>query len=83
MILNLMRIEDVDPENMVRCSLHQFQCDKALPALSRRSNALLDEYGALQIEREEQVKTYFKLSKHIERVSLVISYTCSASRRCA
>jgi ATP-dependent RNA helicase DOB1 len=33
MLLNLLRVEDADPEKMMSLSFHQFQNEKAAPAL--------------------------------------------------
>jgi ATP-dependent RNA helicase DOB1 len=36
MLLNTMRIEDTDPEYVIRRSLHQFQNEKQIPEMKRK-----------------------------------------------
>ena len=36
MLLNLLRVEDADPERMMALSFHQFQNERAIPAMQAR-----------------------------------------------
>jgi len=46
MLLNSIRIEDTEPEYVIRRSFHQFQNDKALPEMQGKLNSLQSEFDA-------------------------------------
>ena len=48
MLLNLMRVEDVDPEYLLRASFHQFQREQDAPALITQAEGL--EQAAEQVD---------------------------------
>ena len=54
MLLNLMRIEDSHPEQMIRKSFHQFQNDRATPEIYRKRKELQEELDKIVIEHEDQ-----------------------------
>jgi hypothetical protein len=39
MVLNMMRVDTLDPEHLMSRSFHQFQMDRAMPDLQRRASA--------------------------------------------
>jgi ATP-dependent RNA helicase DOB1 len=52
MLLNLMRIEDSHPEQMIRKSFHQFQNDRATPEIYKKKKELQDELNKIVIVNE-------------------------------
>ena len=54
MLLNLMRIEDSHPEQMIRKSFHQFQNDRATPEIYRKMKELKEELAAISLSNEEE-----------------------------
>ncbi|RNF06470.1 superkiller viralicidic activity 2-like 2 [Trypanosoma rangeli] len=58
MVLNLLRVEDVDPEFMMRHSFAQFQRLRNRPALERRAAALTEEIASIQFDHEEVFRQY-------------------------
>jgi ATP-dependent RNA helicase DOB1 len=64
MVLNMLRVEDADPEHLLRSSFHQFQQEQSAPALEAKAAELQAEAAAVTLpgaegaEAEEQVGTY-------------------------
>ncbi|XP_076946551.1 DExH-box ATP-dependent RNA helicase DExH9-like isoform X2 [Bidens hawaiensis] len=61
MLLNQLRSEDGDPENLLRNSFYQFQADRAIPDLERQMKVLQDERDSIQIEEEDSLEDYYSL----------------------
>ncbi|KAF3439318.1 hypothetical protein FNV43_RR17595 [Rhamnella rubrinervis] len=61
MLLNQLRCEDGDPENLLRNSFYQFQADRALPDLEKQAKDLELERNSIVIEEEESLKNYYDL----------------------
>lgn len=61
MLLNQMRCEESNPEELLRNSFYQFQCDCALPQLQDRVLKLEEEKDAIHIEDEDNIKNYYGL----------------------
>eukprot|EP00743_Colponemidia_sp_Colp-15_P003213 GILK01003472.1.p1 GENE.GILK01003472.1~~GILK01003472.1.p1 ORF type:complete len:1034 (+),score=223.64 GILK01003472.1:50-3151(+) len=67
MLLNLLRVEDADPEYMIRRSFHQFQNDRQFPEMERKLNALEAERDSIEIPDEQTVAEYYMIKSQIER----------------
>ncbi|KAJ3342487.1 ATP-dependent RNA helicase mtr4 [Gonapodya sp. JEL0774] len=63
MILNLLRVEDVQPEEMLRMSFFQFQNAAKLPDLEAELNSLIAERDAISIADEATVTAYHEIQK--------------------
>lgn len=61
MLLNQIRSEDSDPENLLRNSFYQFQADRAVPDLERQIKDLQVERDSIIIEEEDSVENYYSL----------------------
>lgn len=61
MLLNQLRCEDGNPENLLRNSFFQFQADRAIPGLERQAKQLEDERDSIIIEEEDSLKNYYSL----------------------
>jgi len=70
MLLNLMRVEDVDPEYLLRASFHQFQQESEAPALEIQADGLQAQAEAIVIgegskEEDDQVDEYYQLNQQL------------------
>ncbi|KAL4426270.1 hypothetical protein ABPG77_009885, partial [Micractinium sp. CCAP 211/92] len=68
MLLNLLRVEGVDPETLMSRSYRQFQLERGLPALEERVQRLEAERDAIQVDQEEKVKEFLALSQQLEKL---------------
>ncbi|RLN48431.1 hypothetical protein BBJ28_00000073 [Nothophytophthora sp. Chile5] len=68
MLLNLLRVEDADPEYMIKQSFHQFQNEQAAPALEEALERAREEKDQILIKNEEEVAQYYYLSKSLVRL---------------
>ena len=75
MLLNLMRVEGVDPETLIKKSFHQFQSDKALPGFEKRLIELEEQYNQMIITDEEIVRDYYTIRMQLERLRTLMRDT--------
>lgn len=68
MLLNLLRVEDADPEYMIKQSFHQFQNEQAAPALEDALERTREERDQIVIKNEEEVAEYFYLSRALVKL---------------
>ncbi|GFP95072.1 superkiller viralicidic activity 2-like 2 [Phtheirospermum japonicum] len=61
MLLNQIRSEDGDPENLLRNSFFQFQADRAIPDLEKQAKLLEEERNSIIIEEEDSLENYYSL----------------------
>ena len=61
MLLNMLKVEDASPEELMKRSYRQFQMERTLPALQATLAALEEERDSIMIEDEEQVEKYAEL----------------------
>jgi ATP-dependent RNA helicase DOB1 len=74
MLLNMMRVEDVDPEYLLRASFHQFQQEDEAPALTEQASQLEAQAQSIAIpstnfsenERELVLEDYYEMTKQLE-----------------
>lgn len=60
MLLNMLRVEDVDPEYLLRASFHQYQQESEAPALEAQADQAEAEANAIEVVpdgSEEDVAT--------------------------
>ncbi|KAL5593976.1 uncharacterized protein BROUX77_007323 [Berkeleyomyces rouxiae] len=65
MVLNLLRIESVSPEFMLKNCFHQFQNTASLPALENTMMELQHERDNLVISDEASIKEYYTIRQQI------------------
>ncbi|KAG7365306.1 DEAD/DEAH box helicase domain protein [Nitzschia inconspicua] len=68
MLLNLMRVEDVEPEFLLRASFHQFQREKEAPALLMQAEELEKQAEDVDLgstEDAELAKEYYKMDQQL------------------
>lgn len=68
MLLNLLRVEDADPEYMIKQSFHQFQNEQAAPALEEALERTREERDQIVIKNEEEVAEYYYLSRSLVKL---------------
>ncbi len=70
MLLNMMRVEDVDPEYLLKASFHQFQQESEAPALEIQADDLQAQAKAIEIgngskEEEDKASQYYQLNQQL------------------
>merc|ERR1711957_832714 len=68
MLLNLLRVEDVEPEYLLRASFHQFQREKDAPALMAQAEYFLNQAENLNLgsnDEAELAKEYYKMDQQL------------------
>ena len=68
MILNLLRVEEVDPEYLISRSFYQFQVEKQKPELQKQLAELEVEKNQIHIENEEVLAEYFSIRVQLEKL---------------
>ena len=63
MLLNLLRVEDADPEFMILQSFRQYQNEQKVPELEDQINALTIQKEDISIDHEEEVAQFYHLDK--------------------
>ena len=67
MLLNLMRVEDADPEKMMALSFHQFQNERSVPEMQAELARLEEEARSVHVVDEAAVADYYLLCAAIEQ----------------
>jgi ATP-dependent RNA helicase DOB1 len=76
MLLNLMRVEDVEPEFLLRASFHQFQREKEAPALIAQAQDLENDAESIEVGSSEEVelaKEYYQMDQQLLLIKQKIS----------
>ncbi|XP_078095944.1 exosome RNA helicase MTR4 [Mustelus asterias] len=68
MVLNLLRVEEINPEYMLEKSFYQFQNYKAIPGVVERLRVLEGQYNEIEIPNEESVVTYYKIRQQLAKL---------------
>ncbi|KAI4332431.1 hypothetical protein L6164_017340 [Bauhinia variegata] len=82
MLLNQMRSEDGDPENLLRNSFYQFQADRAIPDLEAQIKALEEERESMVIEEEDSLKNYYNLLEQYRSLNKEVRDIVLSPRYC-
>ncbi|XP_024538268.1 DExH-box ATP-dependent RNA helicase DExH9 [Selaginella moellendorffii] len=82
MILNQMRCEESNPEDLLRQSFHQFQSDRSLPILEQRVKNLEEERASVLIEEEEKLAEYYSSVNQLRKIKNQIREIILAPRSC-
>jgi len=72
MLLNLLRVEDIDPEFMLRRSFHQFQHERGIPKAELRLGELTKERDEIILDNEESLAEYHSLKEQIKKLNSFI-----------
>eukprot|EP00063_Salmo_salar_P019360 XP_013994195.1 PREDICTED: superkiller viralicidic activity 2-like 2 isoform X2 [Salmo salar] len=68
MVLNLLRVEEINPEYMLEKSFYQFQHYRAVPGVVEKMGKLETMYNAIEIPNEESVVTYYKIRQQLAKL---------------
>ena len=82
MVLNMLRVEDADPENILRSSFHQYQQEQSAPALEEKAEELQKEANAMAIESEDSVADYFASEQLLQRTQADMAVTIRQPTHC-
>ncbi|XP_028830496.1 exosome RNA helicase MTR4 isoform X1 [Denticeps clupeoides] len=69
MVLNLLRVEEINPEYMLEKSFYQFQHYRAVPGVVEKVQKLEEKYNSLEIPNEESVVTYYKIRQQLAKLA--------------
>lgn len=69
MVLNLLRVEEINPEYMMERSFFQFQNYAAIPQYLEKLKVLQNEYNEIEIPRESEIGTYYKIRQQLSNLS--------------
>lgn len=70
MVLNLLRVEGVNPEYMLQHSFFQFQNYARVPQLEKSIEKMQQEYDDMVIEDEGNVRDYSKIRSKIDELNV-------------
>ncbi|KAL3868895.1 hypothetical protein ACJMK2_041651 [Sinanodonta woodiana] len=68
MVLNLLRVEEINPEYMLERSFYQFQNYTAIPDLMEKLMKTEEQYKLLVVPNEEQVASYYKVRQQLDNL---------------
>ncbi|XP_038207970.1 exosome RNA helicase MTR4 [Zerene cesonia] len=66
MVLNLLRVEEINPEYMLERSFYQFQNQAAIPDLIDKVKAKQKEYDSLSIDEENSIASYCNIRSQLD-----------------
>lgn len=66
MVLNLLRVEEINPEYMLERSFFQFQNQTNIPILHNTYIQKLEEYNSIEVKNEDQISTYYAIRKELD-----------------
>ncbi|XP_074640522.1 exosome RNA helicase MTR4-like [Tubulanus polymorphus] len=69
MVLNLLRVEEINPEYMLERSFYQFQNYAAIPDMYDKLKKLEAEHNAIVLKNEDQVSSYYKIRQQLDNLS--------------
>ncbi|KAF6125883.1 Mtr4 exosome RNA helicase [Phyllostomus discolor] len=76
MVLNLLRVEEINPEYMLEKSFYQFQHYRAIPGVVEKVKSSEEQYSRIVIPNEESVVVYYKIRQQLARLGQEIeAYT--------
>ncbi|KAJ7412088.1 Superkiller viralicidic activity 2-like 2 [Pitangus sulphuratus] len=68
MVLNLLRVEEINPEYMLEKSFYQFQHYRTIPEIVERVNNLETQYNKIVIPNEENVVIYYRIRQQLAKL---------------
>lgn len=66
MVLNLLRVEEINPEYMLERSFFQFQNQSSIPDLYRRVQAKQAAVNAIKIPNETNIASYYHIREQLD-----------------
>uniref|UniRef100_A0A8C5L4F4 RNA helicase n=1 Tax=Jaculus jaculus TaxID=51337 RepID=A0A8C5L4F4_JACJA len=68
MVLNLLRVEEINPEYMLEKSFYQFQHYRAIPGVVEKVKKSEEQYNKIVIPNEESVIIYYKIRQQLAKL---------------
>ncbi|XP_078318641.1 exosome RNA helicase MTR4-like isoform X2 [Crassostrea virginica] len=68
MVLNLLRVEEINPEYMLERSFYQFQNYASIPDLCQKLKDTEEKYNKLTVENEDSVASYYKIRQQLDNL---------------
>lgn len=68
MVLNLLRVEEINPEYMLERSFYQFQNQASIPDLYNRVKELEAAYNEVQVDKVDSISSYHDIREQLERL---------------
>ena len=72
MLLNLLRVENADPEYMISKSFFQHQNELVAPRIQKEIDDLQAQRDAIQVENEKTIFTVYQMKQAAEKLNLQI-----------
>ncbi|XP_076812190.1 exosome RNA helicase MTR4-like [Clavelina lepadiformis] len=69
MVLNLLRVEEINPEYMLEKSFYQFQHYTAIPEMMKNIAKLEKEHTEVKIKDEEDCMTYYRIRQQLDKLA--------------
>jgi ATP-dependent RNA helicase DOB1 len=66
MVLNLLRVEGINPEFMLQRSFYQFQNYANIPSMVEKLKQCEEDYNSIVFEKEHDIAHYYNLRQQIE-----------------
>ncbi|XP_057258622.1 exosome RNA helicase MTR4 isoform X1 [Pezoporus wallicus] len=82
MVLNLLRVEEINPEYMLEKSFYQFQHYRTIPEIVERVTKLERQYNKILIPNEENVVIYYKIRQQLAKMSKEIEQYVHKPKYC-
>lgn len=70
MVLNLLRVEEINPEYMLERSFYQFQNQTAIPTLHEDYLKKVEEYNSINIKREKDIASYYNIRTELDALGV-------------
>ena len=72
MIINLLRVEGIEPEYIIKRSFHQFQSERAVPSLKSKVQELNQKLMLYKFENESKLKEVIAMKSQADKVSILL-----------
>jgi ATP-dependent RNA helicase DOB1 len=67
MVVNMLRVEDSNPENLLRASFHQYQQERKTPMLEEKAKEAHEQALGITVAEEADVSAYHAWCRQLER----------------
>lgn len=69
MVLNLLRVEEINPEYMLEKSFYQFQHYKAVPEYLEKAKKLENQFNDIKIADEDIALNYYRIRQQLNKLA--------------
>ncbi|XP_018575535.1 superkiller viralicidic activity 2-like 2 [Anoplophora glabripennis] len=70
MVLNLLRVEEINPEYMLERSFYQFQNQTAIPGLYEDFQQKLEKFNSFDVKCEDQIAPYYNIRQELDSLGV-------------